>query len=276
MGYSPWGHRELDTIKWLHAGPRGAFLGQALSNILCFSFFLKYLANSIWCTFPELFCKCKTSHPLQQIEIANYLIWWPWAHTPRPPGAQGLIMFAPVTPPCYLISKQRTVQSWSQTLQLLSLTWLLKVLCRNPGRNSRLLRAWATCLLNGPTINLFLLQTLMFQFGLSVRWAHGLLLTISSQFKESPGMGELGGKQFWQSQSKLLLAPGLTALISWYPDTALSLQKLRALALALSPTSSSAHLGNVEGPIPAGIILKIALVQKLDLHLNHLCLPATT
>ena len=104
VGYSPWGHKELDTTKLLHAGPRGAFLGQALPNILCFSFFLKYLANSIWCTFPELFCRCKTSHPFQQIEDANYLIWWPWAHTPTPPGAQGLIMFTPVTPPCYLIS----------------------------------------------------------------------------------------------------------------------------------------------------------------------------
>lgn len=41
------------------AGPYGTFPGQAFPHILCFSFSLKYLDNSVWCLFPALFLRCR-------------------------------------------------------------------------------------------------------------------------------------------------------------------------------------------------------------------------
>ena len=66
---------------WNPAGPQRIFPGQALPHILCSSSSLKHLDNSIWYTFPELFCRCEKPFPLQQTEDVNY-----WAHSPRPPG----------------------------------------------------------------------------------------------------------------------------------------------------------------------------------------------
>ena len=50
----PWGHKESDMTEWLNWTE------------------LKYLGNSIWCTFAELFCRCKKPPPLQQMEAVNY------------------------------------------------------------------------------------------------------------------------------------------------------------------------------------------------------------
>ena len=43
---------------WNRAGPYGVFPSRPFPYMLCFSFSLKNLDNSIWCTFPELFCCC--------------------------------------------------------------------------------------------------------------------------------------------------------------------------------------------------------------------------
>ena len=47
-------------------------------HILCFSTFLKYLDNRIWCTFPELLCRYNKPSPLQctlqYMEDAKYLM----------------------------------------------------------------------------------------------------------------------------------------------------------------------------------------------------------
>ena len=59
--------------KW--AGPHGSSQGSGsryFPHILCFSSSLKYLDNSIWGTFPELFYRCET--PPHQVEDVNYLM----------------------------------------------------------------------------------------------------------------------------------------------------------------------------------------------------------
>ena len=47
--------------------------GKAFPCMLCFRSSLKYLDNGIWCTFPELFCRCKKPSSLQQREGVKYL-----------------------------------------------------------------------------------------------------------------------------------------------------------------------------------------------------------
>ena len=49
--------------------------GQAFPYILCSSSSLKYLDNSIWCTFPELFCRCESLPPSHQIELTASCFW---------------------------------------------------------------------------------------------------------------------------------------------------------------------------------------------------------
>ena len=46
---------------------------------------LKYTDNSIWCTFPELFCRCKNL-PFSS-KWKTLTTWWPCAYSHRPPGA---------------------------------------------------------------------------------------------------------------------------------------------------------------------------------------------
>ena len=53
--------------------PLWGLQGQAFPCILCFSSSLKYLGNGIWCTFPELFCRCKKPSCLQQRGGVKYL-----------------------------------------------------------------------------------------------------------------------------------------------------------------------------------------------------------
>ena len=74
----------------------GAFLGQALPHFLCSSPSLKYRANSIWCTFPELFCRCEKSPRLQQKEDVKDLMTTSTAHSPRPPGGCSPLWHHPV------------------------------------------------------------------------------------------------------------------------------------------------------------------------------------
>lgn len=60
-------------------GPVG-LPGTALHHILCFSSSLKYLSNSIWCTFPELFCRRRGTSVSSKWKMLT--TWWPWAHNP--------------------------------------------------------------------------------------------------------------------------------------------------------------------------------------------------
>ena len=97
---------------------------------------------------------------------------WPWAQSPRPPGAQGQIMIAPETPPRphhHLIRDSCT--SWPHPETPSTNTWHLKM----PGfaKNLILLKTfgeletggtWSTCLFGGPAVNLSLLQTTTFWF----------------------------------------------------------------------------------------------------------------
>ena len=58
-----------DTCNW--AGHFGAFPRQDFPHIFCFRSSLKYLDNRIWCTFPELFCRCETPRPQQMEDLLD-------------------------------------------------------------------------------------------------------------------------------------------------------------------------------------------------------------
>ena len=119
------------TLEYNRAGPDGALAGQAFPQILCFGSSLKCLDNSIWCTFPELFYKCKKTSPSQQMEDVNYLttmITWPQASwrlmtdnvkpsgtTRLPPSANKRIMHKLIT----------------DSANPLPLSWPLKMVCWN-------------------------------------------------------------------------------------------------------------------------------------------------
>ena len=53
---------ELNSVTWV--GSQEAFLEMASHYILCFSFSLKHLDDSIWCVLPELFCIFEKNLPL--------------------------------------------------------------------------------------------------------------------------------------------------------------------------------------------------------------------
>ena len=68
LGSQMSGDQSQGSILSFWAGSCGAFLEQPFPQTLCFSSFLKYLGSSIWCRFPELFCRCEhLLHPKRKI-----------------------------------------------------------------------------------------------------------------------------------------------------------------------------------------------------------------
>ena len=100
----------------------GVFLGQALPHFLCSSPSLKYRADSIWCTFPELICRCEKPPCLQQKEEVKDLTGLledvhPCDTTLWPP----------------LNQSENCAQTHHRSYDPNPLNWLLKVLCGNAG-----------------------------------------------------------------------------------------------------------------------------------------------
>jgi len=89
--------------------------------------------------------------------------WGPWAHGPRPPGAKRLIKLTPVTSPYSPSANQRTVQELI-TDPVTTPTWLLQVFSGNPWGTQCVLGLEPPVSIQGPAINLSLLQTLTFPF----------------------------------------------------------------------------------------------------------------
>ena len=98
-----------------------------------------WIENRMWCTFPELFCKCDTPYPTKWNKLTDWLSWMP---SPGPPGASGLRMLISMTQPCYHIThhtkptKQRIVRELITHPETLR-PW-------EPIRSSRLFRARVT------------------------------------------------------------------------------------------------------------------------------------
>ena len=94
-------------------------MGVPLPPSSAFSSSLRYLDNSVWCTFPECFADVKT---LQQMSDT----WGQWAL--RPPVASGLTVLTPVPPPCSLTICQsgNCERSDQVPCDAPSLMWLLK------------------------------------------------------------------------------------------------------------------------------------------------------
>ena len=143
--------------------------------------------------------------------------WWSWVHSPRPPGAQGQIMFIPVTPPCSLtiIQSENCVQADHRPWDPPSLTWLLKVLCWNPSESFRgfLVGHEPPASLHGLTMNLSLLQTPMFQFV----WLHYALGTWTCKLvltKQIPKVMVVGRGAFgrWLGRKGGVFMNGISAL----------------------------------------------------------------
>ena len=117
--------------------------------------------------------------------------WWPWAHSPQ--ASWSLRTDNVNTCDTTLFPHHQPVRelcsSWPHTLRPASLTWLLKMLRWNPSGSSELLGHEPRVSLHGPAINLSLLQTPTFRFGLfglTMCQGHELALTIWSLSVHTP------------------------------------------------------------------------------------------
>ena len=109
--------------------PKGPSWDRPLPHILCFGSSLKYLDNSIWCTFPELFYRYENPHQMEEINYLMIMSMWP----PGLPAPKDYNMN-----PCdtallpHYQSIRELCTSWSHTLGCPALAWPLKMLCWNP------------------------------------------------------------------------------------------------------------------------------------------------
>ena len=135
--------------------------------------------------------------------------WGPWAHGPRSPGAKRLIKLTPVTSPYSPSANQRTVQELI-TDPVTTPTWLLQVFSSNPWGTQCVLGLEPPVSIQGPAINLSLLQTLTFPFV----WPHCVWDTWSclnrsslwpngwdSRFSLPPARGSVSGQKLRSSKS---------------------------------------------------------------------------
>ena len=112
---TPWAHPREWTVRKLvtHCRTLWGLLGtDPFSPVFCCHSFLKYLANSIWWTFPSCFTDAKTTTKWEKL-----ITWWSRAH--RPQTYQSL----------------RT----DNVIPAPTLTWPLKMLCWNPSESLRFL-----------------------------------------------------------------------------------------------------------------------------------------
>ena len=105
------------------AGHYGALRGsRPFPHVLCFSSSLKYLDNSIWCTFPKLFYRNKNPTKWKMLTT-----WWHW------PQVYWSLRIDHVNPcDTTLLPQHQSIRelctSWLYTLWH-PLTWPLKMLC---------------------------------------------------------------------------------------------------------------------------------------------------
>ena len=72
--------REKDPLRpWQRHGERSSRISSALAPLWS----TYWIDNSVWCTFPELFCRC--DNPPTKWKMLT--IWWRWADGPRRTGA---------------------------------------------------------------------------------------------------------------------------------------------------------------------------------------------
>ena len=96
VGYSLWGRKESNTTEQLHFLSFSRDLPEPeikpVSPAMAGRFFYHWatweaLDNSISRRFPELFCRCDPHPHPPCLPRKGRTTWWPWAHSPRPPGA---------------------------------------------------------------------------------------------------------------------------------------------------------------------------------------------
>ena len=133
-------------------------------HTLCFSTSLKYLDNSIWCTFPELFYKCENPHPITT-KWKRLTTWWQSAHSPLASQSLGIDNLDPCDTAHTISQSENCAHSPQHPALHLAFKNALQFGFLELGLSGG---AWAMSLLTWSAIKISLLQTLTFR----IVWPH--------------------------------------------------------------------------------------------------------